>query len=395
MRLLPGARAITPARHDRMPYRVFLAQIGERLRNAYEGRANGYENARAVPRRHRADRRRACRPTRARNAGLFYVRAAAAPDRHLRLSPGDARCAPARERAAPGDRAGLRRSGAGSRAAPRAARAAGAGAGEGSRARASSSMRSASARSRCSTPSCRAGIATARRPSAISSSAAPAARTTCWRRCCWRAGRRPTTSAPARWRSTSRRSSRAVAALERCGDMMQELLADPLYRRHLEAHGRRQCVLIGYSDSNKESGACASRFAIHQAQRDLAQRAGRRRRAARPVPRPRRQHRAWRRPHRSARARRARRGGRTACCASASRARRSSRATGCAPSPCARSSAPSTRSASPPRRCAAASCAMTRREQLQLAALLAQASRAAYRRLVYGERAVLRATSGA
>ena len=27
--LLPGARAITPARHDRMPYRVFLAQIGD------------------------------------------------------------------------------------------------------------------------------------------------------------------------------------------------------------------------------------------------------------------------------------------------------------------------------------------------------------------------------
>jgi phosphoenolpyruvate carboxylase len=45
MTLLPGARAITPARHDRMPYRVFLAQIGERLRHTYEGRANGYENA--------------------------------------------------------------------------------------------------------------------------------------------------------------------------------------------------------------------------------------------------------------------------------------------------------------------------------------------------------------
>ena len=51
---------------------------------------------------------------------------------------------------------------------------------------------------------------------------------------------------------------------------MQELLADPLYRRHLEAHGRRQCVLLGYSDSNQEGGTCASRFAIYQAQRDLA-----------------------------------------------------------------------------------------------------------------------------
>jgi phosphoenolpyruvate carboxylase len=51
---------------------------------------------------------------------------------------------------------------------------------------------------------------------------------------------------------------------------MQELLAVPLYRRHLDAHGRRQCVLIGYSDSNKEAGACASRVLIHTAQRELA-----------------------------------------------------------------------------------------------------------------------------
>src|SRR5262249_38332486 len=46
MRLLPAARAVTPARHDRMPYRVFLAQIGERLRGTYDGRARGYESAR-------------------------------------------------------------------------------------------------------------------------------------------------------------------------------------------------------------------------------------------------------------------------------------------------------------------------------------------------------------
>ncbi len=42
--LLPGAQAFTPARHDRMPYRVFLGQIGERLRQTYDGRPNGYEN---------------------------------------------------------------------------------------------------------------------------------------------------------------------------------------------------------------------------------------------------------------------------------------------------------------------------------------------------------------
>ena len=43
------------------------------------------------------------------------------------------------------------------------------------------------------------------------------------------------------------------------------------YRRHLEARGRRQCVVLGYSDSNKEAGLCASRFAIYGAQRALAQ----------------------------------------------------------------------------------------------------------------------------
>jgi phosphoenolpyruvate carboxylase len=59
-------------------------------------------------------------------------------------------------------------------------------------------------------------------------------------------------------------------SLRGCGAILQELLADPLYRRHLEARGRRQCVLIGYSDSNKEAGTCTSRFLIHQAQAEVA-----------------------------------------------------------------------------------------------------------------------------
>jgi phosphoenolpyruvate carboxylase len=62
----------------------------------------------------------------------------------------------------------------------------------------------------------------------------------------------------------------SVDALERCGEVMRVLLGDPLYRRHLDAHGRTQCVLVGYSDSNKESGICASRFATHRAQADLS-----------------------------------------------------------------------------------------------------------------------------
>jgi phosphoenolpyruvate carboxylase len=35
--LVPAARTATPASHDRMPYRVFLGQVAERLRATYEG----------------------------------------------------------------------------------------------------------------------------------------------------------------------------------------------------------------------------------------------------------------------------------------------------------------------------------------------------------------------
>jgi phosphoenolpyruvate carboxylase len=42
--LLPGAPGLTPARHDRMPYRVFFGQIGERLKATYEGRPNAYQS---------------------------------------------------------------------------------------------------------------------------------------------------------------------------------------------------------------------------------------------------------------------------------------------------------------------------------------------------------------
>ena len=62
----------------------------------------------------------------------------------------------------------------------------------------------------------------------------------------------------------------SVEALERCGEVMRTLLGDPLYRRHLDARGRIQCALIGYSDANKEGGICAQRFAAYRAQADLS-----------------------------------------------------------------------------------------------------------------------------
>jgi phosphoenolpyruvate carboxylase len=43
--LLPAARSIAPSRHDLMPYRVFFAQVSERLRQTYDAQANRYERA--------------------------------------------------------------------------------------------------------------------------------------------------------------------------------------------------------------------------------------------------------------------------------------------------------------------------------------------------------------
>ena len=51
--------------------------------------------------------------------------------------------------------------------------------------------------------------------------------------------------------------------------VMADLLADDVYRAHLDARGRRQIVMIGYSDSNKDVGIAASRWALQRAQAAL------------------------------------------------------------------------------------------------------------------------------
>jgi phosphoenolpyruvate carboxylase len=60
-----------------------------------------------------------------------------------------------------------------------------------------------------------------------------------------------------------------VASLEACGTVMRELLQDGVYKQHLEGREKLQTVLIGYSDSNQQSGIVASRFAAFRAQRSL------------------------------------------------------------------------------------------------------------------------------
>ena len=68
-----------------------------------------------------------------------------------------------------------------------------------------------------------------------------------------------------------------VDALESAGDVLRQLYAEPAYKRHLDARGGRQQVMIGYSDTNKEGGIAASRWALQVAQTqllDAAQEAG-------------------------------------------------------------------------------------------------------------------------
>ena len=47
------------------------------------------------------------------------------------------------------------------------------------------------------------------------------------------------------------------------------LLQQPVYREHVLARGGRQVVMVGYSDSSKDSGIVASRWALQEAQKKL------------------------------------------------------------------------------------------------------------------------------
>jgi phosphoenolpyruvate carboxylase len=58
-------------------------------------------------------------------------------------------------------------------------------------------------------------------------------------------------------------------ALEGAGELLDALLDDPAYRAHLESRGEHQEVMLGYSDSNKESGFLAANWLLYKAQSAL------------------------------------------------------------------------------------------------------------------------------
>src|SRR3984957_9013249 len=61
----------------------------------------------------------------------------------------------------------------------------------------------------------------------------------------------------------------SIDSLERAGDILRALCREPAYRRHLASRGNIQMVMIGYSDTNKEGGIAASRWALQVAQKQL------------------------------------------------------------------------------------------------------------------------------
>ena len=265
--LLPTVRHATPSRHDRMPYRVFLSQVAERLRTTYDGRPNHYESAghfirdieiiaaslRANLGQHAGQfpvERLLCR---ARTFGFHLatldVRQHAAVHRDV-VGQGLGRadwkaCAPEQRTAVLGEALARDRGPAG------------------------------------------AFDAVGRRTLAVFEALIQGR---------YKFGDRAIgdyvvsgTEAPddvlsvlllARWADITDRSVGEVpldivpvvettAALEKAGGILCGLLAEPAYRRHLAGRGDRQTVLVGYSESNKESGIAASRHAVYCAQLDL------------------------------------------------------------------------------------------------------------------------------
>ena len=60
-----------------------------------------------------------------------------------------------------------------------------------------------------------------------------------------------------------------VDDLQAAPGVMRALFADPVYRAHLASRGMRQTVMLGYSDSAKDGGLLASRWALQRAQVEL------------------------------------------------------------------------------------------------------------------------------
>ena len=265
--LLPGAPGLTPARHDRMPYRVLFGQIAERLKNTLDGRPNGYDR----PAQFRGDVALiadSLRAHRGMHAGYFLVRRLlvridtfgfhlATLDLRQHASVHHAVIAQGlddpqwRERSASEQHARLVEVLALDTGPSRAFDALG---------RRTLATFEAIMQGRHRYGPDAVGLY-------IVSAAATAADVLAPLVLAHWAGARDRRNGTAAIDVAPQFDS--VATLEGCGEVMRELLADQVYQCHLAARQRQQTVLIGYSESNLEGGVVASRHAAYQAQRTL------------------------------------------------------------------------------------------------------------------------------
>src|SRR6202046_3077657 len=265
--ILPGAKALAPTRHDRMPYRVFFGQISERLQATYEGRPNAYQN----PDELLSDIGLAAKSlleNRGRHAGYFLVRrlmrrvrtfgfhlATLDVIQHARvhdeviaqgLDLKSWPSLPAAQRLQQLRDLLVRDKG------PTAAFDA--------MGRRSLWVFEAIAQARHKFGGRSIGeyiVSGARGPEDILS-------VRLWAR--WaditdkRTGECPLDVAPL---------LESIDSLETAGEVLSALHAEPAYRRHLASRANRQMVVVGYSDTNKQGGIAASRWALQVAQVQL------------------------------------------------------------------------------------------------------------------------------
>jgi phosphoenolpyruvate carboxylase len=265
--ILPGAQALAPARHDRMPYRMFFGQIGERLKASYEGRPNAYQS----PDELLADIALAADSlilNRGRHAGYFLVRRFM---RRVRTFGFHLATLDVTQHAHMHDQ--VIAQGLGVADWPMLA------ADERLR-----QLRDLLARDQGPTSTFDAigrrslwvfeAIAQARHKFGtraigeyiVSGAQGPEDVLAVLLLARWaditdkRTGESPLDVAPL---------LESIDSLERAGDVLHSLHREPAYRRHLASRGNRQVVVIGYSDTNKEGGIAASRWALQVAQTEL------------------------------------------------------------------------------------------------------------------------------
>lgn len=264
MKVLPAAHTLSPVRHDRMPYRVFLGQVMERLRSTYEGRQNHYESVNVFL----EDLNlivASLSANKGEHAGLYQVRRLIRRVRTFgfHLATLDIR-----------QNSGVHRTVIGQ------------GIGDPAWAARTIEERTARLRELLERDEGPATVldATGKRslwvfealahsrhrlgPDAIGPYVVSSSR-----------GADDILSVLllARWADTADRRSgdvpvdvaplfESAEALARCGDVMAQLLNEPLYRRHLQGRGNHQYVMIGYSASNKDCGVGMSRWLVRKAQ---------------------------------------------------------------------------------------------------------------------------------